>query len=223
MSDVTTARKSIRGSAAGMGASRAGHPAKAPTFTETARREQLIELTIGLIAGHGLRGITLPRIAAAAGITNAAVIYFFGTKNAVIEAACQRVLGEVVGTTSAAVEQASTARAGVDAYVRSLAGYLSAHPKQLRVIIEMASASRAGISSGDGMDARLASRWPPVAALIQAAQAAGDIRPLDARTTAIALIGAVDAIFAESMTDHDYDLLDAIEVVLEQFDRAVRP
>ena len=30
-------------------------------------------------------------------------------------------------------------------------------------------------------------------------------------------------IFAESMTDHDYDLLDAIEVVLEQFDRAVRP
>lgn len=73
------------------------------------------------------------------------------------------------------------------------------------------------------MDARLASCWPPVAALIQAAQAAGDIRPLDARTTAIALIGAVDAIFAESMTDHDYDLMDAVEVVLEQFDRAVRP
>ena len=51
---MTTARKSIRGSAAGMGSSRAGHPAKAPTFTETARREQLIELTIGLIAEHYL-------------------------------------------------------------------------------------------------------------------------------------------------------------------------
>ena len=178
----------------------------------SARRDQLIDLTISLIAERGLAGTTLSRIAAAAGVTNAAVLYFFKTKDAVIQAACERAVALTVAAIQDAVEQAPSPRAAIDAYVRALVKHLSAHPEHVSVLVEM------GRSGGAGEERR----WPPVAQLIEAAQRDGDIRPLDARTASISLLGAVDGMFAEALTDPSYDLAAATDTVLELFDRAVR-
>ena len=62
-------------------------PEDAPTFTEAARREQITNLAIDLIAEHGYAGTSLAKIAEAAGLSNAAVLYHFGSKNAVLESA----------------------------------------------------------------------------------------------------------------------------------------
>ncbi|MBF8185690.1 TetR family transcriptional regulator [Nonomuraea sp. K274] len=191
------------------------------TFTEAARREQIIGLTIDLIAEHGLARTTLARIAEAVGVSNAAVLYFFGSKNAVIQEAVQRVLTGVVDAIAAAIAEASTAREGIDAYVRALVGHMAAHPTHVRVVIEMLTsdipvASEALTEAGS----RQPPRWRPLADLIERAQLDGDLRALDARTTAIALSGAIDAVFAESLTDPDYDLTAAVDTLLDLFDRA---
>lgn len=195
-----------------------------PTFTESARRDQIVGLTIDLIAEHGIARTTLARIAGAAQLSNAAVLYFFGTKNAVIDEACRRVTAEVVDVVATAVGDAPTARKGIDAYVRSLIGHMTTHPAQVRVVIEMLTHGTPGGSGAAGESASPApSRWPPVAELIERAQADGDIGPIDARTTAIALIGSTDAIFAESLVDPAYDTTLAVDQLLDLFDRATSP
>jgi AcrR family transcriptional regulator len=191
------------------------------TFTEAARREQIIGLTIDLIAEHGLARTTLARIAEAAGVSNAAVLYFFGTKNAVIQEAFQRVLSGVVDAIAVAIEQAPTAREGIDAYVRALVGHMAAHPTHVRVVIEMLTSGMpivAGAYSEAGSPPP--PRWRPLADLIERAQLDGDLRALDARTTAIALTGAIDAVFAEALADPGYDLTAAVDALLDLFDRA---
>ncbi|MGI5290220.1 TetR/AcrR family transcriptional regulator [Nonomuraea polychroma] len=152
------------------------------------------------------------------------MLYFFGTKNAVIQEAFQRVLSDVVDAIAAAVPGASTAREGIDAYVRALVGHMAAHPTHVRVLIEMLT-SRVPIVSEAHEEAGspTPSRWRPIADLVERAQLDGDLRALNARTTAIALTGAIDAIFAESLTDPDYDLTAAVDTLLDLFDHATSP
>ncbi|MFH8793497.1 TetR/AcrR family transcriptional regulator [Streptomyces sp. NPDC017941] len=51
------------------------------TFTEQARRRQLVECTIDLISTHGLPATSLSAIAAAAGLSKAAFLYHFSSKD----------------------------------------------------------------------------------------------------------------------------------------------
>lgn len=191
------------------------------TFTETARREQIICLTIDLLAENGFSRTTLAQIAKAAGLSNAAVIYFFNTKNAVLQAAAERVMSETIDAISTAVSEAPSARTAIDAYVRSVVTHMATHPSHMRVMIEMlTSAPPEFLEAVTGTQAAAASRWHPVAELIDAAISEGDIRPLASRTAAIALIGATDAIFAESLADPEYDLAKAVDDLLELFDRS---
>src|SRR5688572_8277878 len=162
----------------------AGRP---PTFTEQARRAQLISVTIGLIAEHGYAGCSLQRIAESAGITKAAVIYHFATKNAVIRAAYDSVIADLTGHVGALIARAESPAAMVDAYVDGLIGYMAAHPDHVRLIVE---ALDDGHDTGITDRPTSAARWRPVAALIDGAKDAGAYRPdVDARTLAIVLGG----------------------------------
>lgn len=51
-----------------------------------ARRKQLIEVATRMLARNGSRGTTLSDIAAAAGVSQAAVVYHFGTKEELLHA-----------------------------------------------------------------------------------------------------------------------------------------
>jgi AcrR family transcriptional regulator len=187
------------------------------TFTEQARRAQLIKVTIELIAAHGYAGCSLQRIAEAAGITKAAVIYHFATKRAVIRAAYDTVVTGLSEHVGALIAQAGTPADRVDAYVRGLIGYMAAHPDHVRVIVEALDDDHdTGIADRPGAP----ERWRPLADLVEAARAAGAYRSeLDSRTTAIVLGGAIDAVVAESLADHSYDLGPAADAVVEMLHR----
>jgi AcrR family transcriptional regulator len=189
-----------------------------PTVTEQARRAQLVEVTIRLIAEHGYAGCSLQRIAESAGITRAAVIYHFASKRAVIRAAYDAVIAGLTGYVRAQIEDASTPEAKVDAYVRGLIGYMVAHPNHVRVIIEALDDDHdTGITDRPTSPAR----WEPLAALIDAAKAARAYRKgVDARTLAIVLGGAIDAVVAESLADATFDLDAAAGTVVDMLHRS---
>src|SRR5690625_3782432 len=102
------------------------------TFTERARRAQLIEVTIDLVAANGYAGTSLARIAQGAQITKAAVLYHYPSKDAVVQAAYQHVLVSLVTTVGSAVERAGPGE-GPAAYIRSMIGHLRGHPHHTRV------------------------------------------------------------------------------------------
>lgn len=198
-----------------------GRGARPLTFTEQARRAQLVEVTIRLIAEHGYAGCSLQRIAESAGITKAAVIYHFATKRAVIRAAYDEVIAGLAAHVGALIEQAATPAGRVDAYVRGLVGYMGAHPDHVRVIVEALDDDH-----DTGITDRPTSpeRWRPLAELIDAAKAAGELRAdLDARTTAIMVGGAIDAVVAEFLADRSFDLGEAADAVVDMLHRTARP
>jgi hypothetical protein len=63
------------------------------------------------------------------------------------------------------------------------------------------------------------SRWVPLAEAMARAQTDGDLRSFDTRTYAIPLGGALDGIFAESLSDPGYDLNRAVDDLLDLFHR----
>ncbi|WP_159944968.1 MULTISPECIES: TetR/AcrR family transcriptional regulator [unclassified Nocardiopsis] len=190
----------------------ARNASREPTLTERARRAQLIDVTVGIIAEHGNAGASLARIAEGAGITKAAVLYHFGSKDAVVRAAHESVLAQLVEHVGGAVERADPAGAPA-AYVRSMVGHLKEHPRHIRVII-------AAVAGSDAH--RSAERWGPLADLMRAARRArGAVSDPDLRTAALIVGGGIDAIVAEYLDHPDYDPLPAAEQLVDMMERAV--
>jgi AcrR family transcriptional regulator len=182
-----------------------------PTLTERARRAQLIDVTVRLIAEHGDAATSLARIAEAAGITKAAVLYHFRSKDALVRAAHESALTGLVEHVGRAVESADAERAPA-AYIRSMVGYLRDHPGHTRVVIAAVSDE----------DRRSSQRWRPLADLMAAARRArgadsGTEGP-DLRTTALIVGGGMDAIVAEHLDHPDYDPLAAAEELVAMLD-----
>ncbi|WP_069385883.1 TetR/AcrR family transcriptional regulator [Cellulosimicrobium cellulans] len=183
-----------------------------PTLTEQARHEQLVEVTVELVADRGYGGATLSAIAERAGITKAAVLYHFASKDDLVRAAYQHVLDALVGRVGAAVEAADAAdRPG--AYVRSMIGHLREHPTHVRMITE-------ALGHGEGGHAP-ETRWEPLAAILADARRARHAGEGDDRTLAIALGGAIDAVVAERLHDPAYDTAAAAEELVRMVERAL--
>ncbi|GAA4926096.1 TetR/AcrR family transcriptional regulator [Nesterenkonia rhizosphaerae] len=170
---------------------------KAATFTQQARRDQIIDMTIALVDEKGYAGVSLSGIAERAGITKAAVLYHFSTKAAVVEAAYQHVLQLLVAHVGKAVDDAGPAQAP-EAYVRSMLRHLRENRQHTRMMIEAMS----------GHEGRrdTSARWRPLAELIRAARAARGVDPhASARSAAVIIGGAIDSVLLECLNDPDFD------------------
>lgn len=64
------------------------------TFTERGRRQQLIEATIDLISTRGYPATSLSAIAERAGLSKAAVLYHFSSKDNLTRAALEQVMAQ---------------------------------------------------------------------------------------------------------------------------------
>ncbi|OZD01130.1 TetR family transcriptional regulator [Rhodococcus sp. 06-235-1A] len=185
---------------------------KEPSFIERTRRAQLIDVTIDAVAEHGYAKVSLARIADSAGITKAAVLYHFRTKDAVVEAAYRFVLDALVEDVAAAVG-AVRAQDGPRAYVRSMVGHLHSHPGRTRMLIEALGNSALGHTPEQ--------RWRPLADLIDAAVRARGTSGVDARTLAVITGGAIDAIVIERLHDPQYDSASAADSLAAMLDAAL--
>lgn len=175
------------------------------TFIERARRAQLIEVTIELVADEGYQGASLARIAERAGLSKAAVLYHFPSKDALVEAAHAHTLAELTGAVAAAVEAAAPAAAPA-AYIRSMIGHLRSHRGHTRMLIE-------AMSHGFG-EHESAERWQALAQILETAWPG---RIADTRTAAVIIGGAIDGIVNESVQDPDYDTAAAAEQLIDLF------
>ena len=64
-------------------------------MTADARKRQIVEVTLGLIAKYGLQGATMSRIAAGAGIRQASLYTHFASRRAILLAALDAVYEKV--------------------------------------------------------------------------------------------------------------------------------
>ncbi|MGW2022601.1 TetR/AcrR family transcriptional regulator [Streptomyces decoyicus] len=195
---------------------RRGAGPDALTFTERARRQQLIDATIDLISTRGYPATSLSAIAERAGLSKAAVLYHFSSKDNLTRAALEQVMEQFGAYVTERVAQAAGPRDAIVAYVRAMIGYQQAHRRQVRVITEMLLDDEGGTRLKTPGSHDTGGRWQALADLLEKGRQAGALREFDTRTVALAIGGAIDGVIAHWLVHPELDL-DVAAAELEEF------
>ncbi|MFF7726884.1 TetR/AcrR family transcriptional regulator [Streptomyces sp. NPDC008001] len=178
----------------------------APTFTEQARRQQIIESTIDLISTRGYPAASLSAIAEEAGISKAAVLYHFSSKDNLTRATLAQVLERFSAYVAERVGRETDPVDALVAYVRAMVGYQQANRRHVRVITEMLLDDEGGTRLKTPGRHETGGRLQGLVDLLAAGQAAGRLRAFDTRVMALAVGGAIDGVVSHWLADPEMDL-----------------
>src|SRR3974377_109934 len=165
------------------------------TFTEAARRAQIVQAAIDTIAEVGIAGASLGRIGARIGISKGLIGYHFGGKDELI----RQVVAEIIEQGKAyMLPRMFAERPGSDmlrAYIESNLSYMREHRNYMVAISEIA---RNGLTA-DGRrfygDSDMDGFARELKNVLSSFQASGDLRPdFDAHIVAIAIRAAIDGV-----------------------------
>lgn len=176
------------------------------TFTENARRAQIIACAIEALAEVGYGGASLAEIARRAGVSKGVVSYYFAGKDDLLG----QVLFDVYTRAGAAIAERTAAGqdpAGVvRGYIEANLAFLGEHPADIAAVVEVAASARRPDGSlrfgPQGEDPVLAH----LEQLLRGGQAAGAFGDFDARSLAILIRGAIDTASGRLVTDPAFDL-----------------
>jgi TetR/AcrR family transcriptional regulator, fatty acid metabolism regulator protein len=201
------------------------------TFTEQARRRQIVDAAIEVIAEAGYAQASLARIAAHVGVAKSVVLYHFTKKSEVVEAVATTVFDRGAAVIVPAVAAESTAAGKLTAYIRANISFVAANRSTAVAMLELL----AGYRDDDGLRfdqaaAKAAAEHPltgDLAALdplsiFEQGLRNGEFRDLSALFMKNALRGALDSAAWEYARDADYDIVGYGEELVAIFDRATR-
>ncbi len=197
------------------------------TFTETARREQIITCAIEVIAEVGYPQTTIRRIADRAGIAMSVVLYHFGTKDGLIEAVIASMYQAALATVPPAIDRARTQTDKLAAYIRSSVAYFDTHRTQLAALAQLGTSYKpsGGKSFNDlGLTPELSKQLTDLdpSKILRSGQKSGEFCYFPVDSTAIALQGAVNAVVEKILRDPDFDADRYGEDLVKMFGRVVR-
>ena len=193
------------------------------TFTESARRAQIVEVAIRVAATAGYANTSFARIAKEAGLSSTGIIsYNFAGKDDLMREVVVEVWRAIEAYIGPKVEAAAGARAKLRAYIEANTAFLEDYPNHLRALVEVVTnlprdgADRANFLAR--MDAALDFHTD----YIRQAQAAGEFRAFDPRVMVIAIQGAIDAVVMRKTREPDLDAAACGRELAELFDHATR-
>jgi AcrR family transcriptional regulator len=167
-------------------------PADNRSFTETARRAQIVDCATETIAELGFAKASVDQIARRVGVSKGVITYHFPNKEEIVDA----IIGKVVTAGRAYMVPriiAETSAAGrLRAYIESNLEFMDANRKLLIALLEIAmNARRADGSFAIGPTA-LAERVAGLEELLRAGQRSGEFRRFNTRVMALTIIQAID-------------------------------
>ena len=177
-----------------------------PTFTETARRAQILACAIEAIAESGYGRASLAEIARRAGVSKGVVSYYFTSKDELLAQVVVDVYRRAGAAIAARTDAETDPSAVLTAYVEANLAFLGRHPADLRAVTEIVMNLRAP----DGAPRFAPSGADPVLAhlerLLRDGQETGVFRDFDAHALAILVRGAIDTASGRLVTDPGFDL-----------------
>lgn len=205
---------------------------RAKTFTEQARRRQIVEGALEVIAEQGYPQASLARIAEHIGIAKSAVLYHFTSKSEVVEAVFTEIFTRGVAAIVPAVNAETTAASKLSAYIRANVAFVAGNRSAAVAMLELIS----GYRDADGLRvdqaaAKAVQENPPtgdLAALdpltiFTEGVSNGEFRQLSPLLMKNILRGALDSAAQEYARDADYDVIGHGEVLVEVFEKATAP
>lgn len=191
------------------------------TFTQTARRAQLIGCAIDALAEVGYQQTTVAEVARRAGVSKGVVTYYFAARDDLVWAVVGGVFGSIAEHVGRRLENVPPARF-VAVYLGAWVDYYRAHRREMMAIAEIWTSFR-DASGRPHLDARtLATERELVEASLSAGQAAGTLGDFSPRVVAVTLKAALDGLLAQLALDPELDLDAYRDELVALFDRATR-
>jgi AcrR family transcriptional regulator len=192
---------------------------KKRTFTELARRAQIVDAAIDTIAELGYANASFGRIAKRAELSSTGMIsYYFEGKDELEGEVIATVLHNASEFVGPRLEAAPTHRERLRAYIETNLEFVAAYPTHTRALVEIVTGSRYRAPGvGQFLDA-----FGQLAEQLHAGQRAGEFRQFDARVMAIAIRGAIDATIGQFARDPSTDIAADARELAQTFDRCTR-
>ncbi|KRQ25903.1 MULTISPECIES: TetR/AcrR family transcriptional regulator [Mycobacteroides] len=196
------------------------------TFTERARRAQIVAGAIEVLAGAGYPQASLAKIAEHVGVAKSAVLYHFTSKTEVIESVMVEVFTRAATAIVPAVHAESTATARLAAYIRANIAFIVSNRVAAIALLEIIT----GYRSADGLrfDQAASGTAPPAEfaamdpeAIFVDGIATGEFQRVSPRFMKNALRAALDGAVWELGRDVNYDAIGYGEQLVDMFTKAV--
>lgn len=195
------------------------------TFIEEARRKQIVEHAVEVIAEFGFARASLSRIAEHAGISKGVISYHFDGKDDLIYEVLTLYEQEEREYIYAKVESQETPTAELETYLRTNVEYMAVHPRHLKAVVEIVIAAKDSkgnrkfdVTSVEWMENELSR----LVDILERGQKTGEFRRFDPRVMAISIRGSIENIAMYILTYPDIDVDDYARELAETFMRATR-
>lgn len=195
-----------------------------PTFTETARRAQIVQAAIETIAELGYPRASYAQIANRAGLSSTGLIsYHFASKDELIE----QVLTDVWTASQAfmlpRIDAASGARAKLRIYIESNVEFMATHRSSMAALVRISNAvPRDRDGEPDSYAARHEEGLTQLERLLRAGQRSGELRRFSTRVVAVTIRGAIDSVGYRLATEPGLEMDAYARELATLFDQATR-
>jgi TetR/AcrR family transcriptional regulator, fatty acid metabolism regulator protein len=194
------------------------------TFTEAARRAQIIAAAIDTIAEAGYGQASLARIAERAGTSKGVISYHFAGKDDLIREVVAEVLAKGEAYMIPRVLSESSGPGMLRAYIESNLAFMREHRNHVVAILEIFLNARGEDGRALLDEKSLDFTVTSLHQLLAHFQAAGDFRPdFDPQVMAVAIRGAIDQVPPRLARDRSLDVDRYAGELAALFDRATRP
>jgi AcrR family transcriptional regulator len=164
--------------------------AAALTTTTVARRAQILAATIEVIAAEGYSQASFARIAERAALSSTRLIsYHFTSKEELIRALVEHVVGAIGDAVRGRVRDESTAAGQLRAYIEGVTAFTDEHRAEMLALLQILLAD--ALPAGTGADEAVPRH---VEEILRRGQAAGEFRDFDPRVVAVAVQRSVEAL-----------------------------
>lgn len=172
------------------------------TFTEAARRAQIVEATIGTIAEHGFVHASYARIAKRAGLSSTGLIsYHFASKQDLMTEVATGIVAFISHHMHGLMKDATSPTAALATYIEGTIGLMRDHPEPMRALLEIFM-NGALAWNGESEEPALSA----IERILVWGQEVGEFRQFDSRVMATTIQRAVDGIPFVQQTDPSLDL-----------------
>ena len=175
------------------------------SFTEAARRAQIIEAAIATVNELGYAQSSLAQIARRAQTSKSVISYHFDGKEELLEQVVEHVFSRAGDLIVTAVEREATASGKLAAYVRAELAFIRDHRESMMAATEILISHR----SPDGAPLYLQGGEEETALLesiLRAGQATGEFGRVDVTVAALTIVHAIDGALTRSQKDPATDL-----------------
>jgi len=188
------------------------------SFIEAARRAQIVECAIDVIAGLGFGQASLAQIAKRAGISTGVISYHFDGKDELIRAVVRHVYETGGGFIRPRVDLQSGPRAALGSLIAASVGFIAAYPSHLQAMMNIILAGRSELFDPAMEEPRRAG----FRAILQTGQRDGIFRAFDPDIMVDTIIGTLNHIPQRLAAEPELDLEAYSRELVELFDRATR-